>query len=227
VADDVDGLFALPLDQFTGARDALARELRSAGRKEEAAEVAALRKPVLPAWVVNQLVRGQPKATKALLAAAETIRAGKKGGDERMRDALDELLRAARELFETEGRESPDSVLRDVATTLRTGAAEDPQALSAGRLTRPLEPSGFAAMAGATLPPRRESRTAGVDRDLRGDARLEKARAAVEAARTEARRLASEAAEAEREARRLRNEADRAERRLRDAEARLEKARAR
>jgi hypothetical protein len=227
VADDVDALFGLPLEEFTRARDALARELRSSGRKEEAGEVAALRKPVRPAWVVNRLVREQPKATKALLEAAETIRSGKAGGDERMRKALDELLRAARKLLEAEGRESADTVLRDVATTLRTGAAEDPEALSAARLTRPLEPSGFAAMAGAALPPRRESKPARVRDDTRDEARLEKAKAAVDAARAEARLLLSEAAAAAREARRLRSEADRAERRLRDAEETLAKARAR
>jgi hypothetical protein len=227
VANDVDGLFGLPLEEFTDARDALARDLRSAGRKEEAAEVAALRKPVLPAWVVNRLVREQPKATKALLGAAATIRSGGKGGEERMREALDELLRAARALLAADGRQSSDAVLREVATTLRTGAAEEPETLSAGRLVRPLEPTGFAAMAGATLPPRREPRAARPEKDMRDEARLEKARADVDGARKEARRLASEAADAEREARRLRSAADRAERRLRDAEDRLAKTRRR
>jgi hypothetical protein len=227
VADDVDGLFGLPLEEFTRARDALARELRSAGRKDEAAEVGALRKPVLPAWVVNRLVREQPKATKALLGAAEAIRSGRAGGDERMREALDELMRAARKVLEAEGREPADTVLREVATTLRTGAGEDPDALSAGRLTRPLEPSGFAAMAGTKLPPRRKARAARVEKDARDETRVEKARVDADAARKEARRLASEAADAEREARRLRSEADRAERRLRDAEDRLAKARGR
>ena len=47
---DADRLFGLPLAEFTGERDALVRKLRDDGRRDEAAEVAALRKPVLAAW---------------------------------------------------------------------------------------------------------------------------------------------------------------------------------
>ncbi|MEA2287422.1 MAG: hypothetical protein QOJ21_3465, partial [Solirubrobacteraceae bacterium] len=60
--DDSDELYGLPLDAFVPERDALAKELRSDGRREEAAEVKALRKPSVAAWGVNQAVRSQPKA---------------------------------------------------------------------------------------------------------------------------------------------------------------------
>ena len=56
---DVDELYGLPLDEFVPARNALARELKGAGEPAEAAEVAALRKPSVAAWAVNQLVRTQ------------------------------------------------------------------------------------------------------------------------------------------------------------------------
>jgi hypothetical protein len=224
--DEVDELYALSLDEFTAARKALAARLRGEGDREGASAVAALQKPVLAAWVVNRLVRDRQRETKSLLDAAETIRRGRKGGEERMRDALEQLMRAARELLATEGRDPSEVVLREIATTLRTGAAAAPDELAAGRLTRPLEPSGFTAMAGATLPARRDSKPARKEREKRDDARVEKAKADVDAARREARRLEGEAAEAERAAKRLRGDADRAARRLRDAEQRLADTRA-
>jgi hypothetical protein len=229
MTDDADSLFALPLDEFTQARDELARRLRGDGRRDEASEVAALRKPVVPAWVVNRLVREQAKKTRGLVDAAAAIRSGRQGGEDRLRASLDELVRAARQMLEDEGRDPADAVLRDVATTLRAGAAESPEELLAGRLTRPLEPSGFAAMAGAALPARPASgrRRDDASKDRAADARVEKAKQALDAARTEARRLDSEAGAAEREARRLRAEADRAARRLETAERKLADARKR
>lgn len=222
--DDADRLYALPLDEFTKARDARARELRGKGERDAAADVAALRKPVLAAWVVNQLVRERAKDAKALVAAADAIRAGRKGGDERMRTALDALVRAARTRLEGDGREPADAVMRDVATTLRAGAAEDPETLLAGRLVQPLEPSGFAAMAGVAAPPARERPAP--KRDRAADRkRVEQARKALEAARDAARRLRREADAAEREAERLRKEAARADESVADAEHKLAEAR--
>ena len=45
VEDDVDELYALPLDQFTAARNALAKRLKKEGDKEAAATVQTLKKP--------------------------------------------------------------------------------------------------------------------------------------------------------------------------------------
>ena len=72
---DIDELYGLPLDQFVPERTALARELRSAGRREEASEVAALRKPSVAAWAVNQLVRTQGKGVDELFGAGDALRA--------------------------------------------------------------------------------------------------------------------------------------------------------
>ena len=127
---------------------------RSSGTRRP--QVAALRKPVLAAWVVNRLVRDAAEGDEGARRRRRDDPAGRKGGEERLRDALEQLMRAARQLLEAEGRESGRRRARDVATTLRTGAAEAPEELAAGRLTRPLEPSGFAAMAGATLSGRGE-----------------------------------------------------------------------
>jgi hypothetical protein len=225
-ADDVDRLFALPLEEFTAARDTLVKQLRSENRRDEAAEVAGLRKPVVAAWVVNRLVREHRKDARALVDSAAAIRSGRKGGDERLRASLDVLLRAARDLLASDGREPGDAVLREVATTLRAGAAEDPEVLMAGRLTRPLEPSGFAAMEGAKLSAAPARKADGGRSTPRRTARLDEARRAVDDARKAARALLRDADQAEREARRLRGEAELAAKRLEAAERKLAKARA-
>ena len=64
--DAIDRLYGLPLEAFVGERDALAKELRAAGRRDEAAAVKALTKPTVAAWAVNQALRTQHKAAGEL-----------------------------------------------------------------------------------------------------------------------------------------------------------------
>jgi hypothetical protein len=226
VSSEIDRLYGLPLDEFTPARNALARRLRSEGRRDEAAEVAALRKPVVSAWAVNRVVREHPDDVRALLDAAGAIRAGAEGADDRFRTAADALVRGARELLVGDGRPPSDAVLREVATTLRAAAGAAPELLTTGRLTEPLEPTGFEAMAGAAVKKapaskaRRSTEKPRIDR-----AAVEQARTALAAARDEARRLARAADAAERDARRLRADADAARDRVTEAEERLARAR--
>ena len=54
---ELDALYQLPLDQFTSARDDLAKRLRADGQAEQAEQVKALRKPPVAVWLVNRLVR--------------------------------------------------------------------------------------------------------------------------------------------------------------------------
>jgi len=221
VADDADRLYALPLDEFTRERDAAARRLRQEGRRDEASAVAELRKPVLSAWLVNRLARERRKELRALLTAADRLRRGDAQADERFREALEQLTRAARELLVADGRDPSDAIVREVATTLRAGAAESPERLAEGRLTHPFEPTGFGAMVGAAIPSPRRPREKPRDDARRRRAAVEQARTALADARDEARRRGREADEAEREARRLRAAADEADRRLEEAERRL------
>jgi hypothetical protein len=224
IEDAVDRLYGLPLSDFTAERDALSRRLRSEGGRDDAAAVVALRKPVLAAWVVNRLVRDRRADVEALVEAAAAIRAGRPDADERFRATADGLVRAARDVLVSDGRRPTDAVLRDVATTLRAAAAAEPEVLLAGRLTEPVEATGFEAMAGArprrpgAAPARRRSQrpTPRPDR-----ARVEEARRAIAGARAEARRLARAADAAEREARSVRSDADAAEQRVAEAEAAL------
>src|SRR5690242_17557670 len=73
-AERVDALYGLPLDEFTPERDALAKELRQGGRREEANWVKALKRPSAAAWLVNQLARSQPSDARRLLEADEALR---------------------------------------------------------------------------------------------------------------------------------------------------------
>lgn len=221
---EAERLYGLPLDEFTAARDGRARELRRDGQKEKAAEVAALRKPVVAAWVVNMLARDERADVRELVRAAEAIRTGKAGADAAFREALDRLTVAARRLLEAEGR-SADATLQQVARTLRAAAASEPDLLTAGTLTQPVEASGFGAMAGAALPPPERGKAAKAVREPRVDRRaIERARKALAAARDEARSLERDASAAERAARKARQAADAARARVAEAEQRLQDA---
>jgi len=223
---DAETLYGLPLDEFTGARDELAKAHRKAGRKDDAERVAALRKPVLSAWVVNRLARDERETMRRLVDAAAAIRAGGDGAEGVFREALDRLTASARSLLAAEGR-APEPTLQQVSATLRAGAASDPDALLAGMSTQPIEASGFGSMAGAAIVQTR-SRASQSKAEPRVDRRaVERARRAVADARDELRRLERAANAAEREATKARGAAEEARERLSDAEARLADARGR
>ena len=162
--DGIDRLYGLPLDEFTRARDELARRVRQEGDAERAAEIKRLRKPSVPAWVVNQLARQRELDMQRLLRAGEqlagaqveAIRAQK--GDafvEARRDeqrALEALAASAREILAGAGRGA--AALDRVLATLRAGSlTEEGRALlKSGRLSEELEPPGFEAFAGLGIP---------------------------------------------------------------------------
>jgi hypothetical protein len=213
-------------------RGALARALRADGRREEAAEVAGLRKPSVAAWAVNQLVRTQGRAANELFDAGDAVGAAQADlvagrGDaralraavERERSAVDALLDAARGLLTSQGHELSAAVLDRVADTLHAAAVdEDARAnVRGGRLERELRHLGFGVGEGAQALP--APAAAKPSKPAKGAGARERAEAErVEHERAKARKAARAAAA---EARRL---ADRAGRALRDAEARRERA---
>jgi hypothetical protein len=145
-------LYGLPLEEFTKARDELAKELRRSGKKEAADEVKALRKPSVSAWTVNQLARRHPQETKALVKAGDELRKAQRAavggrGPEALRDAsrahrdrLEDLTSAARHELGAAG-----ATLQRVAQTLRGASADKDasKALLAGTLSGDVEQSGF------------------------------------------------------------------------------------
>ena len=147
VDDDVDGLFRLPLAEFTGARNALAARLKKSGRGDDAALVKALGKPSISAWAVNQLYWDHREAFDELIASGERFHKAQTSGKvANMRDAID----ARRELL---------AHLSDLATSLLQGAGPNPGHNPAPdtirRVTATLEAlSAFASRSGAPRPGR-------------------------------------------------------------------------
>jgi len=247
---DVDDLYGLPLDQFTPERNALARELRNGGKRGEAAEVAALRKPSVAAWAVNQLVRTQRKDVSGLFEAGDALRsaqddvvAGRGDGRalraaaERERAAVDALTGAARGLLTSEGHELSQTIIDRVADTLNAAALDDDARAQVkhGRLERELRHVGLGVGAMGALPakppaPARPKRPS-ADRAAEEQAERERAEARAEARATEreARRRLERAERAHNAAAERRERAakalEEAEAELSDAEAELEEAR--
>jgi hypothetical protein len=213
--DPVGHLYGLPLDEFTRARDELARHVRQEGDAARAAEIKQLRKPSVPAWVVNRLARQRELDMQRLLRAGEQLAGaqveamrGERGDAflQARRDeqhALEALAAGAREILAEAGR--GDAALDRVLATLRAGSlTEDGRALlKSGRLTEELEPPGFEALAGLdipTPPPRPAPKPAEAlrrARDLRRELRTLETQAAAAKRRADQLREELEAAEAE------------------------------
>ncbi len=160
---DVDDLYDAPLEQFVTRRGELARELRKQGKREEAAEVAALRKPSVAAWAVNQLVRTQSRSVAELFEAGDALQdahrtatAGRgdagqlRSAAQRERSAVDQLIGAARGLLTTDGHELSATIIDRVADTLRAAALDDEarEKIRDGRLERELRHVGLGVLAG-------------------------------------------------------------------------------
>jgi hypothetical protein len=148
-----DELYGLPPEEFTSRRGELAKAARAAGDKAAAAEMAKLRKPTVPAWLVNLLSREAADELSELLALGEELRQAQaqllgprmKELSQRASAAVQQLSRRAAELAGARGLAVPAAVDRDVEQTLRAALA-DPQAevaVSSGRLTRALAYAGF------------------------------------------------------------------------------------
>jgi len=150
--DEADKLYGLPLEDFVAQRDALAKRLRADGRRAEADEVKALRKPPAVVWAVNQLMRTQRKAARALVDAAD--RAAKHPGDrDALRahhDALDQLATAGAGLLSGKGRALSEDALLRVRSALHAASLDRDtrEDFIAGRLSAEPAPAGFGAITG-------------------------------------------------------------------------------
>ena len=150
--DRIDHLYQLPLDEFTPARNALAREAGTSGP-----EIKRLEKPNAAAWAVNQLYWRDRRLYDNLVAASEKLRAayrlqlaGKtadvKGAETTHRELVKKATQAAREILEAGGNAS-GPVMEAIRETLDTLPGADPP----GRLTKPLKRTGFEALHGFTV----------------------------------------------------------------------------
>jgi hypothetical protein len=246
--DAVDALYGLPLDEFTPSRDALAKDLRGDGKKDQSTWVKGLKKPSAAAWLVNQLARTQKKDAQRVLDGAEALRtaqdrtlAGKGSGQElagaanELADAMGALLSKAPGLLDGEGRSPSDASLERVAETLRAIPLDEEAraGFAVGRLTRERQSAGLGFAAGAELAERAPAKEPAAarkaddgGREARKKAKAE-AQAAVKDAKATHRDRKQETAALERELRQAEREAEKAQQRLDDASVALERARAR
>ena len=156
--DAVDRLYGLPREEFVAERDALAKQLRADGRRDEAVAIKALGKPTVAAWAANQAVRSQKRAARdlwkagdALSAAQDAVLAGKGSGaklreaTERERAAVETLVDAARGLLGATGGDLSETTIERVRQTLHAGAidAEARDEIAAGRAARERSPQGL------------------------------------------------------------------------------------
>lgn len=236
-----DGLYALPLGEFTAARDARAKELKGT---DLAGPVKALRKPSLPAWVVNLLVRRDAEQVTQVLDLGAALRDAATGmqGEElraltrQRRQLTAAVTTGARALASGEGVKVTQAVADQVEATL-TAAMLDvrcAEAVRSGLLVAALSSTGvdevdletavavpdalgFAATPTEKAPPELHVvPDPDADEKARTAARerADEAARALEAARTEAGAAADAVAALEARALQLQAEADELKRRL-------------
>lgn len=173
---EVGRLTVRPAGEFVAARTARAKELKADGEAELARELAAQRRPTVPAWAADQLAHHHGDELEDLFAAAERVRATQSAADPdraAVREAtgafsgqVRRLRGLAADLLAGAGT-APDAHLDEVEATLLAAATDEEVAadLRAGALVRPAPSPGFAALA-SLAPPRGDggrARTARVD----------------------------------------------------------------
>jgi hypothetical protein len=155
---EIESLFQLSLAEFTDARNALAKRLKSEGRTLEAEHVKALAKPPAPAWAVNQLYWQDSKAIDRLLGLGERVRKAQTGQArnadlraliEEKKHVTNALLKKASAILEESGHAASPNVMRRVSATLEALAAWGDVAgvPKAGLLEADLDPPGFDTLA--------------------------------------------------------------------------------
>jgi hypothetical protein len=158
--EDIDALFQLSPPEFVSARNALAAELKKAGRDDVAGRVKALAKPSISAWTVNQLYWKHRAAFEKLLATGERFRqaqaaklAGRNADIHRLlnerREELSAMARLAVEILQHSSGSAPSGVTRRITATLEALSAYGTLAGAprAGRLVEDVDPPGFDALA--------------------------------------------------------------------------------
>ncbi len=153
LAEATDELYGSDPEGFTERRAALAAEARAAGDRTAAKQIAGLRKPTRPAWIINQLVRGDPGVAARLTGLGDDLRAAATALDgakirelsQARRRLIDSLIRQA---LQQAGEQSPPAALREDLTATFGAALADPEVareLAAGTLLRAVHRADFSA----------------------------------------------------------------------------------
>ena len=244
---DVDRLFSVPLEDFVAERKQLAKELRAAGDRDAAAEVAKWPKPTPPAWALNLIAREEPDALSTWLDAAEELRevsaspgAGLREAMAAHRDATRELLAVVRDRAQPGGKPLSPPMVERVRELLQAATVDAAlaEALRAGRVVEGGEapelfgggdaPAAAEEPAAATAPARakREPREERAARKADEERAADEARAAKERERADRiAQLERHIEEAEERLAALRDEAEERATAAEEAASKLEDAR--
>jgi hypothetical protein len=153
LADAAEDLYALPLAEFTSARNDRDKRARSEGDPELARQIRLLAKPSAVAWAINQLVRDPGAELDQFLSLGESLRAAQDSVD---RDSIRDLAAQRRKLVSALARRAlgiaerfghpPSAVAtREIEQTLEAALADSAAAaaVTSGRLVRALSSVGF------------------------------------------------------------------------------------
>lgn len=154
----VPDVYVGPLDGFVRRRDALAKALRAAGRKDDASAVKALRKPSRMAWALGRAALQSAGSLDVLDAAVDaTLEAQASGGD--VRSAINGLRSAVRGFASEAARAAAESGQRlddsDLSNAVLAvlGNADAMNALHRGCLVDVPEAGGLDFLASLPVPP--------------------------------------------------------------------------
>ena len=221
----IDELYKLPLDEFTRARNALAKTLSGGDKKT----VASLGKPSVAMWIVNQLYWYDAPTYKALVDASEKLRAAHRAAlngksvdthkpDELHRTALEKALVKATAIAQKQGATVSDPVRDAVRRTLAALPTDE----QPGRLTREPPPAGFSLLTG--IKPRAVEPQRAKAKGAIAPIAAKPARAEIQRQRQEEKRRQAEEAEARKAEAKARKEKEKREREIKKAEQALRDA---
>jgi hypothetical protein len=149
MADELDELYEVKLEEFTALRTKLAAAAKQRGDADTAKQISAARKPTAAAWVVNRLALRDQDIRTRLAGLGERLRDAHTAMDgDRIRELSAEQRRlvedVARAAFEEAELADPSAALRDDVTgTVQAAIADRDVASRLGRLTKAERWSGF------------------------------------------------------------------------------------
>ncbi|KRE39323.1 hypothetical protein ASG73_03060 [Janibacter sp. Soil728] len=148
----VDELYGVPLGDFVATRTRLTTTAKG-DDPALAAEIKALRKPTVAAWLLNRVARDEPQVITDLEELGARMRSAQSQGDmpalaqarPERRAAIDALIAAAGRCAEASGATFGPSTQDEVDATAVAALADEQsgRALASGSLLRPLSYAGF------------------------------------------------------------------------------------
>lgn len=150
--EEAQDLYAVVPAEFTARRNAAATSLRASDR-EQAAQVRALPKPSVAAWMVNHLVRQRPQLIGAAFTLGGRLAAAQGAFDgpalrtlaKEQQSLLADLRRHVAEAAEQAGQSLGDATVAQVESTVRAAMADPAAArvVASGVLVRDLRSTGL------------------------------------------------------------------------------------